>query len=106
MNRPFHVVDTPLDCFCPNRILSSISFCMFLTTLDFRPSLSLPQVTCAALHKSPTFYLLVVGFASGVFGLYELPDANALHTLSISQVRGAPHATAVELDCGIRFRNG
>ena len=43
------------------------------------------QVTCASLHRSQSFYLLVIGFASGLFGLYELPDANALHTLSISQ---------------------
>ncbi|KAI7872555.1 putative WD repeat protein [Spinellus fusiger] len=29
--------------------------------------------------------LLVVGFSSGVFGLYEVPSFNAIHTLSISQ---------------------
>lgn len=31
--------------------------------------------------------LLVVGFSNGVFGLYEMPDCNAIHTLSISQRR-------------------
>ncbi len=33
------------------------------------------KVTCASLHRSASLYILVVGFASGVFGLYELPDA-------------------------------
>jgi len=41
------------------------------------------KVKCAAFHKESN--LLVVGFSSGVFGLYELPDFNAIHTLSISQ---------------------
>ena len=37
--------------------------------------------------KSKNTTLLVVGFDSGVFGLYELPDFNNIHTLSISQKR-------------------
>ncbi|KAI5286470.1 hypothetical protein KEM52_001987, partial [Ascosphaera acerosa] len=41
------------------------------------------KVTCAALH-SPT-NLLVVGFSSGLFALYELPDFTQIHALSISQ---------------------
>ena len=28
--------------------------------------------------------LLVVGFTSGVFGLYEMPGCNNIHTLSVS----------------------
>lgn len=39
-------------------------------------------VACTAFH-SPTS-LLVVGFSTGVFGLYTLPDVSSLHTLSIS----------------------
>lgn len=41
------------------------------------------KVRCAAFHQESN--LLVIGFANGVFGLYELPAFNAIHTLSISQ---------------------
>jgi periodic tryptophan protein 2 len=30
---------------------------------------------------------LVVGFVNGVFALYDLPEFNNIHTLSISQAR-------------------
>mmetsp|Transcript_6250 Transcript_6250/g.22223 ORF Transcript_6250/g.22223 Transcript_6250/m.22223 type:complete len:926 (-) Transcript_6250:29-2806(-) len=42
-------------------------------------------VHAAALHKPSS--LLVVGFSSGVFGLYEMPTCTNVHTLSISQRR-------------------
>ncbi|KAL8929454.1 MAG: hypothetical protein Q9208_001123 [Pyrenodesmia sp. 3 TL-2023] len=41
------------------------------------------RLTCATYHTSSN--LLVVGFSSGLFGLYELPDFNTIHSLSISQ---------------------
>ena len=41
------------------------------------------KVKCSAYH--PESNLLVAGFSNGVFGLYEMPDANMIHTLSISQ---------------------
>jgi len=41
------------------------------------------HLTCAAFH--PDTNLLVVGFSNGTFGLYELPDFNQIHNLSISQ---------------------
>jgi periodic tryptophan protein 2 len=41
------------------------------------------SVKCAAYH--PPSNLLVAGFSNGVFGLYEMPDFNMIHTLSISQ---------------------
>ena len=41
------------------------------------------KVTCCTFHQ-PTS-LLVVGFDSGIFGLYEMPSATNVHTLSISQ---------------------
>ncbi|KAL8696768.1 MAG: hypothetical protein Q9224_002631 [Gallowayella concinna] len=41
------------------------------------------KLTCAAYRASSN--LLVAGFSSGLFGLYELPDVNMIHTLSISQ---------------------
>ncbi|CAN6673775.1 periodic tryptophan protein 2 [Trichomonascus vanleenenianus] len=41
------------------------------------------KVKCAAFHEQSN--LLVVGFASGIFGLYELPDFVTIQTLSISQ---------------------
>jgi periodic tryptophan protein 2 len=41
------------------------------------------KVTCAALHKKNE--LLVVGFSSGVFGLYEMPGCANIHKLSMSQ---------------------
>ncbi|KAK3328496.1 WD40-repeat-containing domain protein [Cercophora scortea] len=38
---------------------------------------------CASFH--PESNLLVAGFSNGLFGLYEMPDFNMIHTLSISQ---------------------
>ena len=38
---------------------------------------------CAAYHAESN--LLVAGFSNGIFGLYEMPDFNLIHTLSISQ---------------------
>ncbi|TFK49171.1 WD40 repeat-like protein [Heliocybe sulcata] len=40
------------------------------------------KVVCSTFH--PTSSLLVVGFSTGVFGLWELPDFTNIHTLSIS----------------------
>jgi len=45
------------------------------------------KVTCCKMHIAKEAELLVVGFDSGVFGLYELPYFNMVHTLSISQKR-------------------
>lgn len=41
------------------------------------------KVMCVAYHCESN--LLVAGFSSGVFGLYEMPELNMIHTLSISQ---------------------
>jgi periodic tryptophan protein 2 len=41
------------------------------------------KVNCVAYHAETN--LLVAGFSNGVFGLYELPEFNMIHTLSISQ---------------------
>src|SRR5579862_7190890 len=41
------------------------------------------KLSCAEFHADSG--LLVVGFSTGVFGLYEMPDFNLIHTLSISQ---------------------
>jgi periodic tryptophan protein 2 len=41
------------------------------------------KVNCAVFH--PESNLLVAGFSNGVFGLYEMPEFNVIHTLSISQ---------------------
>ncbi|KAF4446250.1 periodic tryptophan protein 2 [Fusarium austroafricanum] len=41
------------------------------------------HVRCAAFH--PETNLLVAGFSNGLFGLYEMPDFNMIHKLSISQ---------------------
>lgn len=41
------------------------------------------HVRCAAFH--PETNLLVAGFSNGLFGLYEMPDFNNIHKLSISQ---------------------
>lgn len=41
------------------------------------------QLKCAAYHADSN--LLVAGFSNGIFGLYEMPDFNMIHTLSISQ---------------------
>ncbi|PCH06693.1 Small-subunit processome, Utp12 [Penicillium occitanis (nom. inval.)] len=41
------------------------------------------KLKCASFHAKSN--LLVVGFSNGIFGLYELPDFNNIHTLSVSQ---------------------
>ncbi|KAK5993226.1 Periodic tryptophan-like protein [Cladobotryum mycophilum] len=41
------------------------------------------HVRCASFH--PESNLLVAGFSNGLFGLYEMPDLNNIHKLSISQ---------------------
>jgi periodic tryptophan protein 2 len=41
------------------------------------------KVNCVAYHAESN--LLVAGFSNGVFGLYEMPGFNMIHTLSISQ---------------------
>jgi periodic tryptophan protein 2 len=41
------------------------------------------KVNCVAYHAESN--LLVAGFSDGVFGLYEMPEFNMIHTLSISQ---------------------
>ncbi|KAJ6155483.1 periodic tryptophan protein 2 [Penicillium chermesinum] len=41
------------------------------------------KVNCAAFHAASN--LLVVGFSNGLFGLYDLPEFNTIHQLSISQ---------------------
>jgi len=41
------------------------------------------KVDCCTFH--PKSKLLVVGFGNGTFGLYEMPDFNNIHTLSVSQ---------------------
>jgi periodic tryptophan protein 2 len=38
---------------------------------------------CASYHAPSN--LLVAGFSNGIFGLYEMPDFNMIHTLNISQ---------------------
>lgn len=43
------------------------------------------HVTSAVYHASTR--LLVVGFSTGVFSLYEMPEMNEVHTLSISENR-------------------
>lgn len=47
-------------------------------------------VKCAAFHAETN--LLVAGFSDGIFGLYEMPDLNNIHKLSISQ-KGIDHVT-------------
>ncbi|KAG9302928.1 hypothetical protein G9A89_022345 [Geosiphon pyriformis] len=41
------------------------------------------KVVCSAYHVNSK--LLVVGFSSGIFGIWEMPEFNNYHTLSISQ---------------------
>ena len=42
------------------------------------------HVTCAAMHKPS--HVLVVGFTSGIFGLFEVPEFNPIHTLRCSKI--------------------
>ncbi|KAK9760543.1 U3 snoRNP protein [Basidiobolus ranarum] len=43
------------------------------------------RVVCSAFHQASN--LLLVGFTTGIFGIWELPDFTNIHTLSISQNR-------------------
>lgn len=47
------------------------------------------KILCSTLHQSisSSISLLVVGFSTGIFGIYELPEFTQIHTLSISQNR-------------------
>ncbi|XP_072171580.1 periodic tryptophan protein 2 homolog [Diadema setosum] len=45
------------------------------------------NLTCADYHKKN--HILVVGFASGLFHIHEMPDFNLIHTLSISSQKVA-----------------
>jgi periodic tryptophan protein 2 len=48
-----------------------------------RPSTHGSSVASASLQRERG--LLVLGFSNGVFGLYEMPDASPIHTLSVGQ---------------------
>lgn len=37
------------------------------------------KLVCATFH--PKSGMLIAGFSTGIFGLYELPDLNMIHTL-------------------------
>jgi periodic tryptophan protein 2 len=41
------------------------------------------KVVCSNYHQQSNF--LIIGFSTGVFGLWEMPDFTSIHTLSISQ---------------------
>ncbi|KAI0346477.1 WD40 repeat-like protein [Trametopsis cervina] len=41
------------------------------------------RVVCSAFHRASN--LLIIGFSTGVFGLWEMPAFSNIHTLSISQ---------------------
>ena len=41
------------------------------------------RVVCTTFH--PSSNLLIVGFSTGIFGLWEMPEFGNIHTLSISQ---------------------
>ena len=45
------------------------------------------HLTCAAFHTKSN--LLVAGFSNGLFGLYELPDFNQIHTLRLVKNQAA-----------------
>jgi len=49
------------------------------------------KVVCTTFH--PSSNLLVVGFSTGVFGLWEMPAFSNIHTLSISQEKISSVAT-------------
>ncbi|XP_077295123.1 periodic tryptophan protein 2 homolog isoform X2 [Arctopsyche grandis] len=50
---------------------------------EVRKQNSSAYLTTAAYHKDTK--ILVIGFSTGVFFLYELPDVNLIHSLSISE---------------------
>ncbi len=56
--------------------------CFYLCRHLFPKDLS--KVSCVTLHKPSQ--LLVVGFVSGVFSLYEMPDFNLIHSLRLGCV--------------------
>lgn len=53
------------------------------------------KVISCGMHTGVSGALLVVGFDSGVFAIYEVPDFNCIHTLSISQKQ----ITAIDINC-------
>ena len=80
----WHMIDSvsgePVDAFTPGQTKFKLAEKHFFNQKgDHGPA----RVKCAELHS--TSGLLVVGFSTGVFGLYEMPDFNHIHSLSISQ---------------------
>eukprot|EP01107_Rhizomastix_libera_P013070 TRINITY_DN3471_c0_g1_i1.p1 TRINITY_DN3471_c0_g1~~TRINITY_DN3471_c0_g1_i1.p1 ORF type:complete len:877 (+),score=205.99 TRINITY_DN3471_c0_g1_i1:27-2657(+) len=55
----------------------------WLTTRSTIRTESRAKINCCSLHKNGTIF--VVGFSNGVFGLYDVPSFNNIHTLSISK---------------------
>ncbi|KAG1745306.1 WD40 repeat-like protein [Suillus lakei] len=76
--------DEPDDAEAP-QLVSSDSIPRTRWGVKDRHYFNLPntKVVCTTFH--PSSNLLVVGFSSGVFGLWELPSFTNIHTLSISQ---------------------
>jgi len=72
------------------------------------------HLTCAAFHSKSN--LLVVGFSNGIFGLYELPEFNQIHTLRLVSYSRASssqfnlflvyHRTTLTLLTSMRLVNG
>lgn len=54
------------------------------------------KILCAAYHAPSN--LLVAGFSNGLFGLYELPDFNMIHTLRFEALNEIiPRSNSAEL---------
>ena len=64
------------------QVLRSTHDLLFFFLIVVPPVLQ-SKVSSVAFHQSSQ--ILIVGFSTGVFGLYEMPDCNNIHTLSISQ---------------------
>lgn len=88
-HKPVSAKTLPLKAPCPTtrtRILPSTPHkhtCYPLPAPSFQTRNSLD--TCSFFSFAFFQSLLVLGFSSGVFGLYEMPDCNAIHTLSVGQ---------------------
>ena len=76
-------------CVCAASILSFMDhFCLVSThSHEHTRRHIFPQeysrVTCATMHKPS--HLLVVGFSSGIFALYEVPAFVPIHTLRLAK---------------------
>ena len=75
-------MDRTKVCMASNDNQDSYRLCATWLPLSEADCDSIFQVKCAAFHRNSS--ILVVGFSTGLFSLYELPDFNNIHSMKFA----------------------